>query len=241
MQPFHDPGHARRHGPFWRMRSYTDLQALPAAQRAKVLPYIRAWAESAAGMTGTQVFQASQQFHTTRVATVKACSGFDYVLSPVAPCPRSPPSCPPHQRPAAPAGAHRVHGAVQHVRATCRLGQLRLHRQRSCPSGCRLPAHAFDDLGVLQVAHTPSSRSAARNALAAAAPGLKTSCAAAKKPRGLRPPGLLWGEGVFSALAQAHRVRSAHEVGQSITRPLSLAWPPSIFSELVRLSPSWRT
>ncbi len=49
----HDPGHARRHGPdFWRMRSYTDLQALPEAQRAKVLPYIRASGRELPGMTG---------------------------------------------------------------------------------------------------------------------------------------------------------------------------------------------
>ena len=60
-------------------------QALPAGQRDKVLPYIRAWADSAAGLSGTEVFHASQQFHLTRVATVRACSAFDYVISPVAP------------------------------------------------------------------------------------------------------------------------------------------------------------
>jgi hypothetical protein len=34
---------------FWRMRSHIDLQALPAAQQDKVLPFIRQWADSAAG------------------------------------------------------------------------------------------------------------------------------------------------------------------------------------------------
>jgi hypothetical protein len=33
---------------FWRMRSHIDLQALPAAQQDKVLPFIRQWADSAA-------------------------------------------------------------------------------------------------------------------------------------------------------------------------------------------------
>ena len=70
---------------FWRMRSHIDLQALPAVRRDKVLPYIRTWADSAAGMSGTEVFTASHQFHLTRVAAVKACSAFDYVISPVAP------------------------------------------------------------------------------------------------------------------------------------------------------------
>eukprot|EP01034_Spumella_vulgaris_P038020 gene38019-46919_t len=87
MQPFMTQTMLDGMDHFWRMRSHMDLQALPDAQRAKVLPYIRAWAESAAGFTGTQVFQASQQFHATRVATVRACSAFDYVLSPVAPMP----------------------------------------------------------------------------------------------------------------------------------------------------------
>ena len=51
---------------------HADLQALPAARRDKVLPYIRTWADSAAGLSGAEVFNASQQFHLTRVATVRA-------------------------------------------------------------------------------------------------------------------------------------------------------------------------
>jgi aspartyl-tRNA(Asn)/glutamyl-tRNA(Gln) amidotransferase subunit A len=60
MQPFMTQAMLDGMDHFWRMRSYIDLQALPAeAQRAKVLPYIRAWADSAAGMSGTEVFRAS--------------------------------------------------------------------------------------------------------------------------------------------------------------------------------------
>ena len=85
MQPFLTPGMLAGMDHFWRMRSLADLQALGAEQRGKVLPYIRAWAESAAAFGGRQVFDASQQFHLCRVATVRACSAFDYVISPVAP------------------------------------------------------------------------------------------------------------------------------------------------------------
>ena len=115
---------------FWRMRSHLDMASLPAERRALVLPFIRAWADSVADMPGAAVFQASQQFHATRVATVRACAAFDYVISPWHPCPLLRQNCPRHQRPAAPAGAHRLYGAVQHVRATRRVGELRLHRQR---------------------------------------------------------------------------------------------------------------
>lgn len=70
---------------FWRMRSLTDIRTLNAERREKVLPYIRQWAESAAEFSGAHIFDASQKFHATRVATVKSCSAFDYVISPVAP------------------------------------------------------------------------------------------------------------------------------------------------------------
>ena len=153
MQPFMTQAMLDGMDHFWRMRSYTDLQALPEAQRAKVLPYIRAWAESAAGMTGTQVFQASQQFHTTRVATVKACSGFDYVLSPVAPMPAfaaelpSPTNDPLRQ--------------LEHIGFTVPFNMSEQpaasvncgYTASGLPIGLQIAGARFDDLGVLQVAH----------------------------------------------------------------------------------------
>ena len=85
MKPFMTPEMLAGMDHFWRMRSFSDLQLLPAERLSKVLPYIRTWAESAADFSGKLVFDASQQFHITRVATVKACNAFDYVISPVAP------------------------------------------------------------------------------------------------------------------------------------------------------------
>ena len=85
IKPFFTPQMLEGMDHFWRMRSLADMQALPAERREKVLPYIRTWAESAATFSGREVFDASQQFHLTRVATVKATSAYDYVISPVAP------------------------------------------------------------------------------------------------------------------------------------------------------------
>ena len=152
MQPFMTQAMLDGMDHFWRMRSYTDLQALPEAQRAKVLPYIRAWAESAAGMTGTQVFQASQQFHTTRVATVKACSGFDYVLSPVAPMPAfaaelpSPTNDP--LRPLEHIGFTVPFNMSEQPAASINCG----YTAGGLPIGLQIAGARFDDLGVLQVA-----------------------------------------------------------------------------------------
>jgi aspartyl-tRNA(Asn)/glutamyl-tRNA(Gln) amidotransferase subunit A len=70
---------------FWRMRCLRELSALPEGRRQRVLPYIRAWAESASNMTGVQVYDAVSQFHHTRVSTHRACAPFDFVLSPTAP------------------------------------------------------------------------------------------------------------------------------------------------------------
>jgi len=153
MQPFMTQAMLDGMDHFWRMRSYTDLQALPEAQRAKVLPYIRAWAESAAGMTGPQVFQASQQFHTTRVATVKACSGFDYVLSPVAPMPAfaaelpSPTNDP--LRPLEHIGFTVPFNMSEQPAASVNCG----YTANGLPIGLQIAGARFDDLGVLQVAH----------------------------------------------------------------------------------------
>jgi len=152
MQPFMTQAMLDGMDHFWRMRSYTDLQALPEAQRAKVLPYIRAWAESAAGMTGTQVFQASQQFHTTRVATVKACSAFDYVLSPVAPMPAfaaelpSPTNDP--LRPLEHIGFTVPFNMSEQPAASINCG----YTAGGLPIGLQIAGARFDDLGVLQVA-----------------------------------------------------------------------------------------
>ena len=139
---------------FWRMRSHIDLQALPAGQRDKVLPYIRAWADSAAGLSGTEVFHASQQFHLTRVATVRACSAFDYVISPVAPMAAfaaelpSPTNDP--LRPLEHIGFTAPYNMSEQPAASVNCGYTSgLH---PLPIGLQIAGPRFDDLGVLQVA-----------------------------------------------------------------------------------------
>src|SRR5262249_33336699 len=87
MGPFMTQGMLDGMDRFWRMRSHVDMRSLPPDVKARVLPYIQQWADSAAGLTGEAVFRAFHQFHLTRVAAVSACRHFDYVISPVAPMP----------------------------------------------------------------------------------------------------------------------------------------------------------
>jgi len=72
---------------FWRTRSWLDMSALPAEQRAKVLPYITEWARGGEGLSGERVFRGYSQMGAMREAAVSACAAFDYVLSPTAPMP----------------------------------------------------------------------------------------------------------------------------------------------------------
>lgn len=136
---------------FWRMRSHLDLKALPSAQADKVLPYIRAWADSAAGLSGTDVFVASQQTHLTRLATVKACSAYDYVISPTAPMPAfaaelpSPTNDPLH-------GLEHIGFTVPYNMSEQPAASVNCgYTTAGLPIGLQIAGARFDDLGVLQV------------------------------------------------------------------------------------------
>ncbi|MBS0507850.1 MAG: amidase [Proteobacteria bacterium] len=138
---------------FWRMRSLMDLRTLTPAQLDKVLPFIRHWAESAAGLDGAQVFAASQQFHATRLATVRACAPFDYVLSPVAPITAFAAELPaPTNDPLRP---------LEHIAFTVPFNMSEQpaasincgYTTAGLPIGLQIAGPRFDDLGVLQIAH----------------------------------------------------------------------------------------
>ena len=152
MRPFLTPAMLAGMDHFWRMRSLADLRTLPPERRARVLPYIQAWADSAAGMTGMEVFEAGQQFHATRVATVRACSAVDYVLSPVAPMPAfAAEAASPTNDPLRP---------LEHIAFTVPYNMSEqpaasvpcAHTAGGLPIGLQIAGPRFDDLGVLRLA-----------------------------------------------------------------------------------------
>src|SRR3954449_12910633 len=70
---------------FWRMRSFRDWIALPPERRGRVLPYLRAWMEPAAGFTGTEIFDGFSQMDAMSIAVRDAMGELDVLLAPVAP------------------------------------------------------------------------------------------------------------------------------------------------------------
>jgi aspartyl-tRNA(Asn)/glutamyl-tRNA(Gln) amidotransferase subunit A len=152
MKPFMTQGMLDGMDQFWRMRSHVDLRGLPPDVKARVLPFIQQWADSAAALTGEAVFRAFHQFHLTRVAAVNACRPFDYVLSPVAPMPAFAAELPsPTNDPLR---------ALEHIGFTVPFNMSEQpaasincgYTAGGLPIGLQIVGKRFDDLGVLQVA-----------------------------------------------------------------------------------------
>jgi aspartyl-tRNA(Asn)/glutamyl-tRNA(Gln) amidotransferase subunit A len=152
MQPFMTQGMLDGMDHLWRMRSYLDMKALPPERKAKVLPYIQQWGDSAADMSGEAVFKAFSQFHATRLAAVNACRAFDYVISPVSPVPAfaaelpSPTNDPLH--PLEHIGFTVPFNMSEQPAASINCG----YTAGGLPIGLQIAGQRFDDLGVLQVA-----------------------------------------------------------------------------------------
>jgi aspartyl-tRNA(Asn)/glutamyl-tRNA(Gln) amidotransferase subunit A len=70
---------------FWRVRSAAEIRALPEDRRAKVLPDIRRWVESATELTGFEVFDGFSQMGAMAAAVDARFGDYDFVVSPVAP------------------------------------------------------------------------------------------------------------------------------------------------------------
>lgn len=135
----------------WRMRSHLEIAALPPQRRDAVLPYIRQWADSAASMSGPQIFAATSQFHATRVAAVKACNAYDYVISPTAPVAAFDAELPsPTNDPLKP---------LEHIAFTVPFNMSEQpaasincgYTKAGLPIGLQIAGRRFDDLGVLQL------------------------------------------------------------------------------------------
>jgi len=136
----------------FRLRSWVDLQALTVERRARVLPFIRAWAEGAAGLSGEDAYRAYAQWQALREASVAACAAFDFVLSPVSPVSGFPAEW------AMPANDPAT--SLEHIAYTlpCNVGEQPAvsidagHAANGLPVGLQIAGRRFDDLGVLRIA-----------------------------------------------------------------------------------------
>ena len=137
---------------FWRMRAWLDISALPAERKAKVLPFIVAWAEGGAASSGSDVFRGYSQMGAMRDAAVAATQPFDVLLSPTAPIAAYAAELPcPTDDPARP---------FEHIAFTLAFNMSEQpaasidcgHTKGGLPIGLQIVGHRHDDLGVLQVA-----------------------------------------------------------------------------------------
>ncbi len=136
---------------FWRTRQLIELESLPPERRATVLPFIRAWAESASGFSGRQVFDGFSQIPAMRKDTVGATLPFDYVLTPTAPMTAFPaewasPSQDP-QHPFPHIGFTVAFNMSEQPAASVNCG----FDDEGLPIGLQVVGRRFDDLGVLAV------------------------------------------------------------------------------------------
>jgi aspartyl-tRNA(Asn)/glutamyl-tRNA(Gln) amidotransferase subunit A len=143
---------------FWRMRSMLDLDALAPAAQAAVLPVIRTWAESARGMSGADVFRAYSATHATRLASVQAMQGLDYLLSPVSPNAPAPAHWPSPTNDALRGLEHIGFtvpfnmGEQPAISVNCGSMPSPATPGALLPIGLQIVGQRFDDLGVLRVA-----------------------------------------------------------------------------------------
>jgi len=138
---------------FWRMRAWLDIAALDEARRARVLPFIVAWARRGQGLSGERVFSGYSQMGAMREAAVAACAPYDAVLSPTAPmvafaaelpCPTDDP-----ERPFEHIAFTLPYNMSEQPAASINCGYTR----GGLPIGLQIAGHRHADLAVLQVAH----------------------------------------------------------------------------------------
>ena len=137
---------------FWRTRALADIAGIPEARRAKLLPFIRAWAEGAEGASGMAVFQGFSQVMVMRAATNAACRPYDYVLAPTAPLPAFAAELPcPTNDPAKPF-EHIVFTVAFNMSEQPAASINAGYTKSGLPIGLQIIGKRFDDLGVLRLA-----------------------------------------------------------------------------------------
>jgi len=137
---------------FWRMRALIDIRATPPEPRERILPFIRAWAESATGLSGEAVFHGFSQIMAMRKAAIQATLPYDFVLSPTAPITAYPAeSASPSDDPLNPfphIGFTVAFNMSEQPAATINCG----YGDEGLPIGLQIVGRRFDDVGVLGVA-----------------------------------------------------------------------------------------
>jgi aspartyl-tRNA(Asn)/glutamyl-tRNA(Gln) amidotransferase subunit A len=137
---------------FWRARALGDIRALTDERRSLVLPFIRDWAESAAGLCAVEALHGFNQIAEMRKAAIAATHEFDFILSPTAPMTAFPAEwASPSQDPLHPfpqVGFTVAFNMSEQPAASVNCG----YDADGLPIGLQIIGRRFDDVGVLKIA-----------------------------------------------------------------------------------------
>jgi aspartyl-tRNA(Asn)/glutamyl-tRNA(Gln) amidotransferase subunit A len=137
---------------FFEARSYHELMQLPAARRARVLPFIAEWCSwRAQSFTGRDVMEAYARVMAMREAAVAATLPYDFILSPTSPIL-------PYEA-ELPAPGNDPHNALPHIAFTVAYNMSEQPAASvnwttsadGLPIGIQVAGRRFDDQGVLRI------------------------------------------------------------------------------------------
>jgi aspartyl-tRNA(Asn)/glutamyl-tRNA(Gln) amidotransferase subunit A len=139
---------------FWRARLWDDLSSLAPEQRAKALPYIYKWAESAEKLSGVDVIRGFNATMAIRAAAAKLFCELDYVISPVSPVVNfAAELASPIDDPEKPF-EHICYTVTWNMAENPAVSINGGYSARGFPIGVQIVGRRFDDIGVLRMAKT---------------------------------------------------------------------------------------
>jgi len=137
---------------FFRARSWADIEPLPQAQRAKIHPYTRKWAEGGAKLSGTEVIRGFNQTMELRRLAALLFGRIDYIVSPTAPVPAFPAErCSPADDPEQPF-EHICFTVPWNFTEQPAVSINAAFTKSGLPIGVQIVGRRFDDHGVLKLA-----------------------------------------------------------------------------------------
>ncbi|MDI1265542.1 MAG: amidase [bacterium] len=137
---------------FWRARMWDDLSKLSAEERGKTLPYIHAWAETAARLSGVDVVRGFNVTMAIRSAAAKLFGDLDYLISPVSPVVKFPAEfASPVNDPNKPF-EHIAFTVPWNMSENPAVSLNGGYDKSGFPIGVQIVGRRFDDLGVLAMA-----------------------------------------------------------------------------------------
>lgn len=137
---------------FWRARSWDDISKMSPGQRAKILPFIRQWAEAGADLSGVDVIRGFNATMAIRANAAVLFADFDYVISPVAPIVNYSAELPSPTNDAQKPLEHIGYTVAWNMAENPAVSINGGFDAKGFPIGVQIVGRRFDDLGVLKMA-----------------------------------------------------------------------------------------